>query len=84
MPRTTLNLDASVLMELKRRAKKQRKPLGDVASEELGRLFAEDRAGTTWPPPGWIVKSMGPPVVAIDVGDALWEFLDREMLGALD
>ncbi len=43
MPRTTLNLDSSVLSELKRRQREENKPLGRLASELLARALAEDR-----------------------------------------
>jgi hypothetical protein len=41
MPRTTLNLDASVLREARRRAKEQGKSIGDVVSEALGPAFVK-------------------------------------------
>ena len=78
MVRTTLNLDPAVLGELKRRAKKQNRPLGDVASQELARAFSEASATAVWPPPGWVSKDMGPCAVDLSDTEALWEFLDRE------
>ena len=78
MPRTTLNLDASVLAELKRRAKKQGRTLGEVASEQLECAFKEERPARAWPPEGWIVRSMGKPAIPIEDKAAIWELLDRE------
>ena len=43
VPRTTLDLDSSVLRELRTRAREQRKSLGSVASEILGTALAERR-----------------------------------------
>lgn len=42
MPRTTLNLDPTVLRELKQRGEREGKSLGDLASELLARTLAED------------------------------------------
>jgi hypothetical protein len=41
MPRTTLDLDPSVLRELRRRGERQRKSMGQVASELLAVALAE-------------------------------------------
>jgi hypothetical protein len=35
MPRTTLDLDSSVLAQLRRRARPERKSMGELASERL-------------------------------------------------
>lgn len=78
MVRTTLNLDPGVLRELKRRAKKKNRPLGDIASEELARAFSGPSDAAAWPPPGWVVKEMGPCPVDLSDARSLWEFLDRE------
>jgi hypothetical protein len=40
MPRTTVNIDASVLREVKRRARAQGKSIGDVVSELVGPVLA--------------------------------------------
>lgn len=42
MPRTTLNIDATVLRELKRRGEREGKTLGDLASELLARALADE------------------------------------------
>lgn len=49
MPRTTLNLDATVLRELKQRGEREGKSLGDLASELLARSLHEEPAHTTRP-----------------------------------
>ncbi|MCA1726240.1 MAG: antitoxin [Actinobacteria bacterium] len=52
MPRTTVNLDASVLRELKRRAAQEGKSLGDVISEiaapALARVASEGPKRLRW------------------------------------
>lgn len=57
MPRTTLNLDAAVLRELKRRQKKDRRPLGDIVSDLLTRVLREGSRDAT--PFEWVTKPMG-------------------------
>lgn len=51
MPRTTINLDASVLQELKRRQRREGKPLGELISELLARALEprDDAAGNAAP-----------------------------------
>jgi hypothetical protein len=56
--RTTLDLDPSVLRELKRRAKQEGKSLGRVASEVLSSSFAEAQPAPL-PPLTWISRPMG-------------------------
>jgi hypothetical protein len=41
MPRTTLDLDATVLEQLRRRAADERKSMGQVASERLAAVLGE-------------------------------------------
>ncbi|MGI8623241.1 MAG: hypothetical protein ACR2NB_07080 [Solirubrobacteraceae bacterium] len=58
MPRTTLDLDASVLRELRRRGERQRKSMGQVASELLtgalaGTAQSRDRSLSSGPLPIW-------------------------------
>ena len=54
MPRTTVDLDAAVLRDLKRRQKRERKPLGRLISELVAaalareRLTKEEAAPFTW------------------------------------
>lgn len=81
MVRTTLNLDPDILAELKRRAKKQHRTLGEVASCELEKAFEAGRPALSWPPEGWVSQDMGA-LFPIDDTNALWDFLDRETYGA--
>jgi hypothetical protein len=75
MVRTTLNLEPSVLAELKRRSKRERRPLGEVASEELARAF-KAREPVASPLSGWKTYDMGEPAVALEDKEALEEFLE--------
>ncbi|HMO96403.1 MAG TPA: hypothetical protein PKD27_09785 [Tepidiformaceae bacterium] len=77
MARTTLNLDPGVLAELKRRARKRQKSLGEVASEQLAKSFRDEREAISWPPPGW-TADMGESAVPLEDREALQEFFDRE------
>lgn len=79
MPRTTLDLDATVLEELRRRAATQRKSMGQVASEVLATGLHEKPTGQP-PPLSWARKRMG---FKVDLEDkeAVWRILDAEELG---
>lgn len=77
MPRTTFDLDATVLADLRRRAAAEGKSMGQVASELLaGSLGAEEPA--TPPPLNWARKDMGPFKVDLEDKEAVWNLLDRE------
>lgn len=75
MPRTTVDIDASVLRDLKKRQKKDQRPLGHLISE----LLAEALRSHENPPPEfkWIAKDLKPRV-DLDDKDAVWSILDRE------
>lgn len=77
MPRTTLNLDAAVLRDLKRRQRRDPRPLGDIASELLAAALREP--ADEEPPFRWISKPMGFKVDLEDK-DAVWALLDGERL----
>jgi hypothetical protein len=77
MPRTTLDLDRSVLEQLRRRAASERKSMGQVASERL----AVGLRGTASKEPSrlrWPSRHMGRPVVDLEDKDALWKALDEQ------
>jgi plasmid stability protein len=59
MPRTTIDLDPTVLRELKRRARREGKSLGCVASEVLSAALdgAEPERGPA--PLAWLSRPMG-------------------------
>lgn len=75
MTRTTLDLDASVLEQLRRRAASERKSMGQVASERLALGLRGDTpkelSSLRWPS-----MRMGKPKVDLDDKDALWGALD--------
>ena len=75
MPRTTLDIDAAVLRELKRRQAREKKSLGELASELMARALAEPEA--VRPPLRWVTARMGQPVVDLDDKDAVWAVLDE-------
>jgi len=75
MARTTLDLDATVTRELRRRAKRERKSMGQVASEALARAFAEGRVAS--PPFEWKTHDMGLPLIDLEDKDELYRILDE-------
>jgi hypothetical protein len=76
MTRTTLDLDTSVLEQLRRRAASERKSMGQVASERLavglGENAPKELSRLRWPS-----RRMGKPVVDLEDEDALWKALDE-------
>jgi hypothetical protein len=75
MPRTTVNIDASVLLSLKRRARDEGKSLGELLSEIAARALDRDERGTKSAPLQWRSRAMG---AKIDLEDkeALRDALD--------
>jgi hypothetical protein len=75
MPRTTLDIDAAVLRELKRRRQKDNKTLGELVSELLARALADEPADEKLPPLEWTSKPLG---LKVDLEDkeAVWKVLD--------
>lgn len=77
MPRTTLDLDASVLAELRQRSKKERKSMGQIASEVL--TVGLDQGTIEEPPPlQWTRRRMGPFKVNLEDKEAVAGLLDAE------
>lgn len=76
MARTTLDIDASVLRQLKKRQQKEHKTLGQLVSELLAQALADKDAARRPPPFNWVSKPMG---LKIDLEDkeALWKILDE-------
>ena len=75
MPRTTLDIDLTVLNQLRRRAAIEHKSMGQVASEQLalglGESASKKPSRLRWP-----VRRMGKPLVELEDKDALWKILD--------
>jgi hypothetical protein len=74
--RTTIDIDAPVLHELKERQRREGKTLGALASELLARALAEEETPSR--SVTWHTQDMGDPVVDLDDKDALWAALDRQ------
>ena len=74
MPRTTVDLDASILRELKKRQRQERKPLGELISELLATAIELEPQ----PAPSftWVTKDLRPRVDLEDK-DAVWSILDK-------
>lgn len=75
MARTTLDLDPSVTQELRRRAKRDGKSMGQVASETLAQGFAIDRPVS--PVFEWKMHNMGLPLIDLEDKDELYRILDE-------
>jgi len=78
MPRTTLDLDPSVLRELRRRGEREGKSMGQLASELLARELAERPEPRAESPLKWNSASLGTPRVDLEDKEALWALLDSE------
>lgn len=76
MTRTTLDLDPTVTHELRQRAKRDGKSMGQVASEALAVAFAAAPAEPT--PFEWKTYDMGLPLIDLEDKDALYRILDEE------
>lgn len=76
MPRTTRDLDASVLAELRRRAAREHKSMGRLASELLAQQLA---AGAASEPRDlqWVSRDLGISRVDLEEKQALGSLLDR-------
>jgi hypothetical protein len=81
MPRTTLNLDAPILRDLKRLQKREGKPLGRLVSDLLAQALREGPAAER-PRPAfrWNSQPLRP---RVDLGDkeAIRAFLDHDEAG---
>lgn len=76
MPRTTIDIDAPVLEELKRIQKKEGTSLGAVASSLLADALAARKTPATPRQFSWNTRSMEPRV-SIDDKEAVWAILDE-------
>jgi plasmid stability protein len=76
MARTTLNLDPSVMRELRRRSARERKSIGELASQLLARELREEPAPRPRPF-AWLSRDLGRPAVDLEDEEALAALLDR-------
>ncbi len=78
MARTTLDLDPTVLRELKARGAAERRSMGEVASELLAVALRETEEPASEPPAfKWKTWDGGEPLIDLDDKDALWRVLDE-------
>lgn len=76
MPRTTVDLDASILRDLNKLKKKEGKSLGRLVSELVAQALAL-RSRKAPAPFEWKAYDMGSPLVDLEDKDAVWKELDR-------
>jgi hypothetical protein len=76
MPRTTIDLDPTVLRELRRRSSREGKSMGPIASELLARAVAEP---TDRPAPDftWTTADLGPPRIDLEDPEAVRRAIDQ-------
>jgi hypothetical protein len=77
MPRTTLNLDASVLRDLRSRAREERKTLGAMVSEIVGSALAERRDARRPARFLWRSAPMGPAKIDLEDKETVRLALER-------
>jgi hypothetical protein len=75
MTRTTLNLDPSVLKELRERSAREHLSIGELASQLLARELREEAPPT--PPFSWVSRNLGTPAVDLEDKEALRAVLDQ-------
>jgi len=75
MPRTTIDLDASVLRDLKRRAREEGKSLGDLISEILAPVLTKEGRSRSPATIRWHAAPMGPPKVDLEDKEAVRQAL---------
>ena len=74
--RTTVDINAPVLAELRRIQRQEKKTLGELVSELLARALGERKAATPARRFGWISRPMGARVDLADK-DAVYGVLDE-------
>jgi hypothetical protein len=75
--RTTIDLDATVVKELKRRSQGAGKSMGQLASELLARSLREQEGRPARGPSlEWIAKDLGRPLVDLEDKEALRAVLE--------
>lgn len=75
--RTTIDIDPTVLKELRRRSQKAGKSMGRLASEMLARSLSEEEAGSKAERRlSWTSKPLGRPFVDLEDKEAVRAALD--------
>jgi hypothetical protein len=78
VPRTTLDIDTSVLEELRARQRREGKTLGRLASELLATALQETEPDEDEQPFRWHSHHMGKPKIDLEDKEALWAILDAD------
>jgi len=76
MPRTTLNLDQSVIRELRERSAREHKSIGELASQLLAHKLSEKDEAPRGPF-SWISHDLGKPAIDLEDKEALNSLLDK-------
>lgn len=76
MARTTIDLDQSVIRDLRERATREKKSMGQVASEILRRGLTDE--STDRPVFRWKTHKMGLPLIDLEDKDELYRILDED------
>jgi hypothetical protein len=76
MPRTTIDLDPTVLRELHRRSSREGKSVGQIASELLARAIAEPGARPA-PDFTWTAADLGRPLIDLEDHETVRRALDH-------
>jgi len=77
MPRTTVNIDASILEEIKAIQKKNRIPLGRIVTQLLAEALAGRKKGRKRPKLTWVTRPMRA-LVDLEDKDEVYAVLDGE------
>lgn len=77
MPRTTIDIDAPILQDLKRRQKREGKSLGRLVSDLLAQALHQSKVDQVGSSFRWIARSMRAQVDLADK-EAVYEVLDRQ------
>jgi len=76
MPRTTIDLDSTVLEDLRHRSAAEGKSMGEVASELLAGPLRAHADVREQEPFRWRTQPLGRPRVDLEDRDAVWAVLD--------
>ncbi|MGI8727936.1 MAG: antitoxin [Solirubrobacterales bacterium] len=79
MPRTTIDLDATILAQLRERASREGKSMGAVGSELLARAL-DDSGMEEGEPFEWPSFDLGKPLVDLEDAEAVRRALDQGSL----
>lgn len=84
MPRTTIDLDDSVLKELRRRAAREGKSLGRLTSELLARKLADADSSSGFGALNWTSRDLGIPRFDLEDKEKVYLTLQEQSSSILD